>query len=392
MKLWQTLKIVWANVTGNRMRTFLTMLGMIIGVASVIILISLMQGFSNSTIQSYTNMGINNITISLKGRNGNVMLKENDMYQYVKEHSNSLKGVSPNITVDGSLTKKTIKIEYTSLKGIDENYINIMDKVIQSGHTITYSDISIRNKVCIIGSYVNNTLFNGTAKIGDTVRFNGEKFTICGILAQSSDSSEWSEDNCFYVPYTTAMRLAGTASVTDYTFFAKNTDIVSTSTKEIQKFLFNTFHDTKLYKVSNMVDILTEVQGQMGMLTSVIGGIAGISLLVAGIGIMNIMLVSVSERTREIGIRKSLGAKHRDIMRQFVLEAATTSTIGGLLGILLGTICAIKAGELIDLNAFPSLNTIMLSFGISAGIGILFGFLPSRKAAKMNPIDALRNE
>ncbi|BCN29122.1 ABC transporter permease [Anaeromicropila herbilytica] len=392
MKLWQTLKIVWANITGNRMRTFLTMLGMIIGVASVIILISLMQGFANSTIDSYTNMGINNITISLKGRNGNVMLKEDDMYQYVKEHSSTLKGVSPNVTASGNLTKKTSKIENGTLTGIDENYIQIMNKVMQSGHTITYSDISIRNKVCIIGSYINNTLFKGAAKVGDTVRFNGEEFTICGILAQSSDSSEWSEDNCFYVPYTTAMRLAGTANVTNYTFFAKSTDVVSTETKEIQRFLFKTFHDSKLYNVSNMIDILTEIQSQMGILTSVIAGIAGISLLVAGIGIMNIMLVSVSERTREIGIRKSLGAKHKDIMRQFVLEAAATSTIGGILGILLGTLCAMKAGELIKINAFPSFNTVMLSFGISAGIGILFGYLPARKAAKMNPIDALRSE
>lgn len=392
MKLLQTLKTVWSNITGNRMRTFLTMLGMIIGVASVIILVSLMQGFSNSIIKSYTNMGINNINVTLKGRNGNLILKEDDMYQYVKSHSSTLLGVSPNVTVEGSLTKKSNKVEYCTVTGIDEKYLNLNNKIIQEGHTITYSDITIRNKVCIIGSYINNALFKGAAKIGDTLRFNGEEFTIYGILKESSDSSEWSEDNCFYVPYTTAMRLGGVAAVGNYTFIAKNTDVVTSETKELQKYLFNTYHDSKLYKVSNMVDILTEIQSQMGILTSVIAGIAGISLLVAGIGIMNIMLVSVSERTREIGIRKSLGAKHKDIMRQFVLEAAATSTIGGLLGILLGTLCTMKASDLIKLEAFPTTHTIMLSFGISAGIGILFGYLPARKAAKLNPIDALRNE
>jgi len=392
MKLWQTMKIVWGNIVGNRMRSFLTMLGMIIGVASVIILVSLMQGFLNSTIESYTNMGINNVDVTIKGRNGNMILKEADMYQYAKERSDTILGVSPNVSADGTLSKSGEKVDYTQIKGIDENYISIMKKVMKDGHTITFSDVTIRNKVCIIGSYINQKLFKGKAKIGDTVRLNGEEFTVSGILAQASDSSEWSEDNCFYIPYTTAMRFSGMSSVNSYTFFIKKSELVTPETKTLQKYLFNTFHDSKLYKVSNMVDILTEIQGQMGILTSVIAGIAGISLVVAGIGIMNIMLVSVSERTREIGIRKALGAKHKDIMRQFVLEAGATSTLGGLLGILLGTLITIKAGELIKLKAFPNMHTIMLSFGISVGIGILFGYLPARKAAKMSPIDALRSE
>ncbi|BCJ92544.1 ABC transporter permease [Anaerocolumna cellulosilytica] len=392
MKLRQTLKVVWNNIVGNRMRSFLTMLGMIIGVASVIMLVSVMQGFSNQMVESYSSMGINNITVSLKGRNGNLMFTEDDMYQYAKEHSDNLLGASPNVSTDGSLNKKSNKVDYVTITGIDESYISIMKKELQLGHNITYSDISIKNKVCIIGAYINNKLFNGNAQIGDTIRLNGEEFVISGILVQSSDGSEWSEDNAFYIPYTTAMRLNGISSVSSYTFFVKDSNLVTLETTNLQDFLFKTYRDSKLYKVSNYVDMLTEINVQMGILTTVIAGIAGISLLVAGIGIMNIMLVSVSERTREIGIRKSLGAKHKDIMRQFVLEAAATSSIGGLLGILLGGAGAISAGNLIKLNATPSPNVVLLSFGISAGIGILFGYLPARKAAKLNPIDALRNE
>jgi putative ABC transport system permease protein len=368
------------------------MLGMIIGVASVIMLVSVMQGFSNQMVDSYSSMGINNITVTLKGRNGNLMFTEDDMHQYAKEHSDNLLGVSPNVSTDGSLNKKSNKVDYVTITGIDESYISIMKKELQLGHNITYSDISIKNKVCIIGAYINNKLFNGNAQIGDTVRLNGEEFVISGILVQSSDGSEWSEDNAFYIPYTTAMRLNGISSVSSYTFFVKDSNLVTLETTNLQDFLFKEYRDSKLYKVSNYVDMLTEINVQMGILTTVIAGIAGISLLVAGIGIMNIMLVSVSERTREIGIRKSLGAKHKDIMRQFVLEAAATSSIGGLLGILLGGAGAISAGNLIKLNATPSPDVVMLAFGISAGIGILFGYLPARKAAKLNPIDALRNE
>jgi putative ABC transport system permease protein len=181
-------------------------------------------------------------------------------------------------------------------------------------------------------------------------------------------------------------------SVNSYSFYIKNSDLVSPETTALQKYLFDIYHDSDAYKVTNLMQMLKESDEQMSILTSVIAGIAGISLVVAGIGIMNIMLVSVSERTREIGIRKSLGAKYKDIMRQFVLEAGVTSTMGGVLGILLGTIITIKAGDLLKLKAMPSMNTVLVAFCISVGIGILFGFLPARKAAKLNPIDALRNE
>lgn len=392
MKLWQTLKVVWANIAGNRMRSFLTMLGMIIGVASVIILVSLIQSFSDSIISSYSDMGINNVNVTIKGRNGNMVVTESDMYEYAKKHSDTLKGVTPNVPIQAVVSKKSLKEEYCDIQGIDENFIKTLKKKLQDGHSFTYSNIAIKQKVCIIGSYLNQRLFMGAAQLGDTLRINGEEFTIIGILKEVSNSSQWSGDNKIYLPYTTAIRLLGMGSINSYSFFVKTSEQVTPATTSIENYLFKTFHDNKSYKVTNMMEMLKASQEQINILTSVIGGIAGISLLVAGIGIMNIMLVSVSERTREIGIRKALGAKYRDTMHQFILEAAATSSIGGLLGILLGSFITIQAGKLIHLKASPDLHTVLVSFGVSFGIGVLFGYLPARKAAKLNPIDALRNE
>ncbi len=392
MTIWQTLKIVWANIIKNRMRSFLTMLGMIIGVTSVILLVSLMQGFYNSMLDSYAEMGINNVSVTINGRNGNMILTEDDMYQYAKEHKSAIKGVTPTVFFQGIIYKNGEKIEYSTMKGIDEYYTQLVGKKMEVGRSITYSDVSTQQKVCVIGSYVNKRLFGGKAKQGDTLRLDGEELTVIGVLKATSDSSEWSSDNSLYIPYTTAARLYGFGSVSSYEFFIKDRSQVATETDKIKEYLFNTFRDTKAYSVSNMVDMLKAIDGELSILTSMIAGIAGISLVVAGVGIMNIMLVSVSERIKEIGIRKSLGAKHRDIMRQFVLEAGATSTIGGALGIALGTVLTIEGGKLLKINAMPTTSSMMTAFCISVGIGILFGYLPARKAAKLNPIDALRSE
>jgi putative ABC transport system permease protein len=368
------------------------MLGMIIGVASVIVLVSLMQSFSQSIISSYADMGLNNINVTINGRNGNMVVTLDDMVQYAKEHSDVMKGVSPNVTVQATISKLGIKEENTQIQGIDSHFISIENKKLITGHNITYSDISIRNKVCIIGSYLNQMYFKSNAQLGDTLKLNGTTYTVVGVLKQVSDSSEWSTDNCLYLPYSTAMRLAGIGSINSYSFYMKSSDLVPAETTAIQRYFFNVFHDSKAYKVTNLMEMLKAAQEQMSILTAVIAGIAGISLFVAGIGIMNIMLVSVSERTKEIGIRKSMGAKYKDIMRQFILEAGVTSTLGGLLGIILGALITLKAGDLVNLKASPELHTVLVSFGISVSIGILFGYLPARKAAKLNPIDALRNE
>lgn len=392
MTLWQTSKVVWSNILRNRMRTFLTMLGMIIGVAAVIILVSLVQSFYDSMLDSYADMGFYNVSVSIIGRNGNMIIDDNDMYQYAEDHKDTIKGVMPIVNLSRIITKNGDKSEYTTVKGVDENYISLVNKEVEIGHNITYSDISTRQKVCVIGSYLNQKFFHGNAKIGDTLRLDGEEFTVIGVTKASSDSSEWSSDNSCYMPYTTAMRITGLSSVSSYDFYIKDKNRVAVETAEMKKYLFNIFHNEKSYSVTNMIDTLKQINQEMSVLTTMIAGIAGISLVVAGVGIMNIMLVSVSERTREIGIRKALGAKYRDIMRQFILEATTTSMLGGVLGILTGAFATVQLGKLFKIVAVPSTSSIITSFGVSVFIGILFGLLPARKAARLNPIEALRSE
>lgn len=392
MTLFQTIKLSWSNITNNKLRSFLTMLGMIIGVASVIILVSLMEGMTDNMLSSFEEMGVHNITVSISGRNGNPVIKEQDMYDYAQKHKETLNGVTPSVSYQGNLKYNASKLEGIQVTGIDENYIKINKLPLKSGRTIIYSDIASRQKVGVIGSYINKKLFGGMARTGDSFYINGEMYRVAGIIREQSDSSQWSKDNCLYIPYTTAARQAPAGDITSYIFYGKNPDSVLKETSGLQQYLYNIFHNTKAYSVTNLVDLLKEVRSQQNMMTAAIAGIAGISLLVAGIGIMNIMLVSVTERTREIGIRKSLGARRRDIMRQFIMEAGATSSIGGLIGILIGIAGTIKAGSLLDIKAVPSVMVIAVSFGISAGIGMLFGYLPAGKAAKLNPIDALRNE
>jgi putative ABC transport system permease protein len=378
------------------MRSFLTMLGMIIGVAAVITLSSLIQGFYNDMLDSYADMGLYNVSVTIYGRNGNKILTEADMYRYAREHADTIKGVTPTVPIQATIYKNGDKIETSTISGVDEYYTELVNKKVESGRTLSYSDISTMQRSCVIGCYVNQKLFKGKARPGDTLLLNGEPLTIVGILKPGSgkveQATEWSSDNCLYIPYTTASRLFGYGTIGSYEFYIKDRSFVAAETDKLQKYLFNTFRDKKAFYIRNMVDMLNSIDTELAILTTMSSVIAGISLVVAGVGIMNIMLVSVSERIKEIGIRKSLGAKYRDIRRQFVLEAGLTSTLGGVLGIILGASLTSLFGNLAKIKAQPTTFSIILSFGVSVLIGVVFGYLPARKAAKLNPIDALRNE
>lgn len=388
----QVFKLSWSSIVSNKMRSFLTMLGMIIGVASVIIMVSLMQGMTREMKSSFGSMGVNNVTVNLMGRNGDVILTEKDMYDYAKKHKDTIKAVMPNVGFQTTIKGTADKMEGVNITGVDEQYAKLNEKELDKGSFINYMDVSNLEKTCVIGSYIDLKVFKQKADIGDILKIDGEEYIIKGILKETADNVEWSEDNCIYIPYTTAARQARIGSIGSYSLMAKDTNLVEKVTSEINDYLFKIYHDKKFYSATNLINMLKEINLQLGMMTALLAGIAGISLLVAGIGIMNIMLVSVTERTREIGIRKSLGAKKRDIMRQFVMEAGMTSGIGGIAGILLGAFASIQIGNAIGFNAAPSLSVVLISFGISAGIGITFGYLPANKAAKLNPIEALRSE
>lgn len=391
MRILQSFKLAWKSILGNKMRAFLTMLGMIIGVASVIILVGLVNGLKTYILDSFADIGTNMISVSVTNT-GTRTVSVDDMYAVVEDNPEIFEGVTPRVTGSFTLKNGSTSLTRKTVTGVGEDYLNINHMELSAGRMLGYGDIITRNNVCVVGTYIISELFENNNVVGETIKIDGDVYTIIGILEEQEDSSENSSDDCIYIPYTNASRLNWTSEITSFTFAAYDTDLVEAGETILDSTLYDILKDEDLYTITSMTALLDTVNEMMGMLSTALGGIAGISLLVAGIGIMNIMLVSVIERTREIGIRKALGAKRRNIMSQFVIEAASISSLGGIIGIILGAIITVKAGDIIGLPASPSVGSIILSFSVSAGIGIFFGYMPAKRAARLNPIDALRNE
>lgn len=390
----QSFKLAIKSIWGNKMRSFLTMLGIIIGVAAVIILVSLVNGYMGSVVESFASMGVNQINVNVTNLTSRTV-DVDQMYEFYDEHGDMFDGISPNVSLSATIKKGDDSMTSTSVAGRSEQYLEMKDYKLQVGRNITYSDIVSRQKVCVIGAYVAQELFGSADKaISDTLKINGYAFKVVGVVeAQDEDDMEdGGTDDFVWIPYSVATSLAGSANISSYTLTVSDTDNADTAKTLIQNFLYETFKDSDLYRVTAMSEMLDNLNNQISLMSGMLGGIAGISLLVAGVGVMNIMLVSVTERTREIGIRKSLGADKGTILQQFVIEAAVTSSLGGLVGILIGCIATKAVGALIGISASPTLTAVIVSFGVSVAIGLFFGYMPARRAANLNPIDALRSE
>jgi putative ABC transport system permease protein len=380
------------SLMGSKMRSFLTMLGIIIGVASVILLVSLISGMAADMSESFESMGTNLISVTIKGRGGNITIDPDDMQELVDENSDVIAAQTPAVSVMNVTAKYATNNLTTTVKGCNEYYSSIKNSEVSSGRFITYLDCQNRQKTCVIGTYIVQELFDGVSPVGQQIKLNGSAFTVVGVLEEKADSAEDSDDDVILIPYTSAARFSSMRSVSSYSFSSVSTDTVDQAMDAINEKMTEYFSSTDYYNVFSASEALDQVNEIMGTVTLVLVGVAAISLLVGGIGIMNIMLVSVTERTREIGIRKSLGAKKRDIMSQFVVEAATTSSVGGLIGIVVGLVSAYGAGYLLDMTVVPSVYAVVIAFSVSVIIGITFGYFPANKAAKMHPIDALRQD
>ena len=338
MNFGQSFRLALKSLMTSKMRALLTMLGIIIGVGAVIVITSLGNGMQNMMNEQFEKLGANLVQVQLFMYGGDSRsVDPDDMYELVDKYPQYISGVTPYVSAQLAVRQGSEDFERTSIYGVGETFLN---------------------------------------ERGDII----------------------------YLPYTTALRLSGSADASMYMFTSTSKDTAATAKGIIENRLYKTFQSSDYYFVMTSAEMMDAMNAMMGTMMAVLVAIAAISLLVGGIGIMNIMLVSVTERTREIGIRKSLGAKRKDIRGQFIIEAGTTSAIGGVLGILVGIGLASLAGSLIGgmmtssmgggstFSAVPNLSSVAVAFGVSVGIGILFGYLPAKKAAALNPIDALRYE
>lgn len=395
MGLGKSFSMAISSIVNNKVRAFLTMLGIIIGIAAVIILVSVMDGLTGMITNTFEEMGTETITVSIMSRATTKKVDPDEMYEFVSENPDLLSASSPVVTLSGTVKTSSSGDDSitVSAQGVGEDYADMKSLELSFGRFIQFIDCDREEKVCVIGSYEARYFFgSASAATGKMLKINGEQYRVVGVLEEQENSSQSSADDCVYIPYTTAAKASGSATVTSYTLSAANKDVVTEAVNRVKQFLLQKIGDEDYYNVISMLSMIEQMEEIMGTMSMVLVAIAGISLLVGGIGIMNIMLVSVTERTREIGIRKSLGAKQKDIMLQFVIEAGTVSCIGGIIGIIIGSAVSMLAGNLLDLTVSPSAWAIAIAFGVSVGIGIAFGFLPAKKAAKLNPIDALRYE
>ncbi len=392
----QSFKMAIKSIWGNKMRSFLTMLGIIIGVASVIILVSIVNGYMSYMVESFASMGANQITArytALPSRTIDV----DEVYGFYGEHKELFAGMTPNVSVNAAVKHGSDAMDSTTVGGYSEEYLDIRGYEMTCGRNLLYSDMLARRKVAVIGAYVASELFGGMENaLGEDLKLDGDSYTIVGVVERQTESASDFDDGCtddfVWIPYSRAVKMSRNAVINNYIFTSYDISDTDSCTKALKEFFYGKMKSESLYSVTAMSSLLDTLNEQIAMMSMMLGGIAGISLLVAGVGVMNIMLVSVTERTREIGIRKALGAKKRVILQQFVIEAAVTSTIGGIIGIFIGSLASTGIGTLMGIAAPPTFSAVFISFTVSVGIGLVFGYMPASRAAKLNPIDALRSE
>jgi len=381
----------------NKVRTALTVLGVLIGVASIILLISVGQGVQEQVSGEIKGLGANLVFVfpgnnKIKGARsamGSITNKitYDDVLALEARNNMGLKIVPLMFT--SLVVKNESKSRQSYIYGTTPSYAEVLNQKIVEGKFFTESQVSSQRRVCVIGKTIVDNLFKGQSAIGKRLSVEGQKFLVVGVLEAKGKSMGEDNDNIVIVPVTTAQTFFGKTTIDRIAIQSPSSDKVDETKRFVTRMLRRRLNEED-FRVSDQKDVLETLQKVMGILKTALGGIAGISLLVGGIGIMNIMLVTVTERTREIGIRKAIGARESDILIQFIIESIVLSGAGGVAGILVG-----YGGAVLLRKFLPSsitLWSIILAFGFSVFVGVFFGVYPASKAAKMDPIEALRYE
>ena len=418
MNLWQAFKMAFKSISMKKTRSFLTMLGIIIGVASVVIMVSVVQGQNRQTMEMFEKLGDNKITVQAYGYYDTNNETSQKLYDYCLTMSDLVEGITPDVEINETATvqygAKTIRINDWNNGNYDwqtamhiklgsDQYGVCNNYTLAGGREMSYLDVEKTNAVCVLGAGAKEALFDFTDPVGEYITINGQPFKVVGYY-EAVDLEGWNElDNIIVLPYTFNRSMNNNYNIDSYVVKAKSAQATVEAMTKLDAFLNGLFpmnadgnRDNGSFYVNSNNSSAEQVQSQSNMQSLVLGAIAGISLLVGGIGILNIMLVTVTERTREIGIRKAIGAERKSIIAQFLIEAAMICSIGGLIGIAIGYVGTMVAGKLLLSTTtdvlLPSPIITLGAFLFSVALGVIFGMYPAVKASGLQPVVALRAE